>query len=42
MYLYHPFVAVAVGPWTSPLAPWTAFWLFVAVSLGLLFLSAVG
>ncbi len=40
MYLYHPFVAVAVGPWTAPLAPWTAFWLFVAVSLGLLFLSA--
>jgi tetratricopeptide (TPR) repeat protein len=40
MYLNHPFVAVAVGPWTAPLAPWTAFWLFVAVSLGLLLLSA--
>ena len=39
-YLNHPFVAVAVGPWTAPLAPWTAFWLFVVVSLGLLLLSA--
>ncbi len=38
--LCHPFVAVAVGPWTAPLAPWTGFWLFVAVSLGLLLLSA--
>jgi tetratricopeptide (TPR) repeat protein len=40
MYLNHPFVAVAVGPWTAPLAPWPAFWLFVVVSLGLLLLSA--
>jgi tetratricopeptide (TPR) repeat protein len=40
MYLYHPFVALAIGPWTAPLAPWTAFWLFVVISLGLLFLSA--
>ena len=40
MYLNHPFLAVAVGPWTAPLAPWTAFWLFVVVSLGLLLLSA--
>ncbi len=40
MYLYHPFVAVAIGPWTAPLAPWTAYGLFVAVSLGLLLLSA--
>jgi len=39
-YLYHPLVAVAVGPWTEPLAPWTAFRLFVGVSLGLLLLSA--
>ena len=39
-YLNHPFLAVAVGPWTAPLAPWTAFWLFVVVSLGLLLLSA--
>ncbi len=39
-YLCHPFVAVAVGPWTASLAPWTAFWLFVFVSLGLLLLSA--
>jgi tetratricopeptide (TPR) repeat protein len=40
MYLNHPFLAVAVGPWTAPLAPWTAFWLFVVFSLGLLLLSA--
>ncbi len=36
MYLNHPFLAVAIGPWTAPLAPWTAFWVFVVVSLGLL------
>jgi len=40
MYLYHPLVAVAIGPWTAPLAPWTAYGLFVGVSLGLLLLSA--
>ncbi len=40
MYLNHPSLAVAIGPWTAPLAPRTAFWLFVVVSLGLLFLSA--
>ncbi len=36
----HPLVAVAIGPWTAPLAPWTAYGLFVGVSLGLLLLSA--
>ena len=40
MYLNHPFVAVAVGPWTAPLAPWTAYAVFVGFSLGLLLLSA--
>jgi tetratricopeptide (TPR) repeat protein len=39
-YLYHPAVALAVGPWTAPLAPWTAYAVFVGVSLGLLLLSA--
>ena len=33
-------VAVAVGPWTLPFAPWTAFGLFIAVSLVLLAVSA--
>ena len=40
MYLNHPCLAVAIGPWTVPLAPRTAFWAFVVVSLGLLLLSA--
>ncbi len=39
-YLYHPVVALAVGPWTAPWAPWTAYAVFVGVSLGLLLLSA--
>ena len=39
-YLNHPFLAVAIGPWTAPLAPWTAFWVFVVVSLGLLLIGA--
>jgi len=39
-YLYHPFMVVAVGPWTAPLAPGAAYGLFVGVSLGLLLLSA--
>ena len=39
-YYNHPLVAVAIGPWTAPLAPWTAYGLFVGVSLGLLLLSA--
>ena len=40
IYHNHPFVAVAVGPWTAPLPPWVAFYVFVGVSLGLLLLSA--
>ena len=40
VYHNHPFVAVAVGPWTAPLPPWVAFSVFVGVSLGLLLLSA--
>ena len=40
MYLNHPLLAVAIGPWTAPLAPRAAFWLFVVVSLGVLFVSA--
>jgi len=39
-FLSHPMVAVAVGPWTLPFAPWTAFGLFVAVSVVLLAVSA--
>ena len=39
-YLYHPVVALAVGPWTAPWTPWTAYAVFVGVSLGLLLLSA--
>ncbi len=39
-YLNHPFLAVAIGPWTAPLAPWTAFWVCVVVSLGLLLVGA--
>jgi hypothetical protein len=39
-YYNHPLAAVAVGPWTAPLSPWTAYRLFVAVSLVLLTLSA--
>ena len=39
-FLAHPMVAVAVGPWTAPLAPWTAYGVFVAVSLVLLAVSA--
>jgi Flp pilus assembly protein TadD len=39
-YLNHPFLAMAIGPWTAPLAPWTAYWVFVVVSLGLLLVGA--
>ena len=39
-FLSHPMVAVAIGPWTVPLAPWTAYGVFVAVSLVLLAISA--
>jgi len=39
-YLYHPFVAVAFGSWTSILPPWIAFAAFVGVSLLVLFLAA--
>ena len=40
IYHAHPFVAVAVGPWTAaPLPPWVAYYVFVGVSLGLLLLS---
>ena len=38
-YHTHPFVAIAVGPWTAPLPPWVAFYVFVGVSLGLLLLG---
>jgi hypothetical protein len=40
MFLTHPMVAVAIGSWTAPLEPWTAYGVFVAVSLVLLALSA--
>jgi hypothetical protein len=40
MFLTHPALAVIVGPWTAPFAPWTAYGLFVAVSLVLLAVSA--
>ncbi len=40
MFFNHPMVAVAVGPWTVPLAPWTAYGVFVGVSLVLLAMSA--
>ena len=39
-FLNHPMVAVAIGSWTAPLAPWTAYGAFVAVSLVLLAVSA--
>ncbi len=39
-YLSHPMVAVAIGPWTAPLEPWTAYGVFVGVSLVLLAIGA--
>ncbi len=39
-FLSHPMVVVAVGPWTVPLAPWTAYGTFVGVSIVLLAISA--
>ena len=39
-FLSHPMVAVAIGFWTIPLAPWTAYGLSSVVSLVLLALSA--
>ncbi len=40
VFLSHPMVAVAIGPWTLPLPPWTAFGLSFAVCLILLAMSA--
>ncbi|HTU25497.1 MAG TPA: glycosyltransferase 87 family protein [Pirellulales bacterium] len=40
MFFFHPAVAVVIGSWTSLLSPWTAYGAFVAVSLGLLAVSA--
>jgi tetratricopeptide (TPR) repeat protein len=39
-YVLHPCLAIAVGSWTSWLGPWAGYCAFVAVSLGLLLLSA--
>ena len=39
MYLNHPLLAVAIGPWLAALVPWTAYGVFVVGSLGVLYLS---
>ncbi len=39
-YHTHPLLAVVVGPWTAPFAPWTAYCLFVGASVLLLALAA--
>ena len=39
-YVQHPFLAVAVGPWTAPWPPWVAFAVFDCVSVGLLLFGA--
>lgn len=39
-YYNHPLTAIAVGPWTAPFAPWTAYGLFMIVSLVFLAFSA--
>ena len=36
----HPFLAVAVGVWTVPLPPWTAFAVYECASIALLLLGA--
>jgi len=39
-YVNHPMLAVAIGSWTALFPPWIAYGLFVAISIGLLALSA--
>jgi hypothetical protein len=39
-YPYHPATAVLVGSWLSLFKPWTAFWGFAAISVGILFYCA--
>ena len=36
MYLNHPFLATAIGPWFAAMAPWTFYAVLVLGSLGLL------
>ncbi|HWZ52222.1 MAG TPA: hypothetical protein VNW54_12240 [Granulicella sp.] len=39
-YVYHPALALALGPWLSPFGPWMAFRVWTAVSFALMCASA--
>lgn len=39
-YPYHPAVSLVLGSWLSLFKPWTAFCIFVAISIGIMLYSA--